>query len=161
MQRVDRELSSELEESPINPAFLHMSVPLLNGYNPLFYLQLNGEALWEWRKLRSPSKLFDALQYNLSRIAGYRLSSSSRGRVGIAVYNRVVYVAKKVRDTKITSHRRQALRSQYWCSIALHPNEITHGPGEVIKELKRNEELLIKENQRLKNELEGKNFIST
>ena len=31
MQRVDRELSSELVESPINPAFLHMSVPLLNG----------------------------------------------------------------------------------------------------------------------------------
>ena len=26
MSRVDRELSSELIESPINPAFLHMSV---------------------------------------------------------------------------------------------------------------------------------------
>ena len=40
MQCVDRELSSELEESPINPAFLHMSVPL-------FYLQLNGVSMFE------------------------------------------------------------------------------------------------------------------
>ena len=77
------------------------------------------------------------LRYNLSRIAGYRLLSSSRGRVGIALYNRVEYIAKKVCDTKIISHPRQALRLQYWCSIALHPNEITHGPGEVINELKR------------------------
>ena len=38
MQRVDRELSLELTESPINPAFIHMSTPLVNGYDPLFYL---------------------------------------------------------------------------------------------------------------------------
>ena len=99
MQRVDRELSSELVESPINPAFLFMSVPLLNGYNPLFYVQLNGEALWEWRSLRNPSQLFETLHDNLSRIAGYRLSSSSRTRLGTAVYSRVQYIAKKLRNT--------------------------------------------------------------
>ena len=27
LQRIDRELFSELTESPINPAFLHMSTP--------------------------------------------------------------------------------------------------------------------------------------
>lgn len=59
MQSVDRELSSELVESSINPAFLFMSVPLLNGYNPLFYVRLNGEAFWEWRSLRNPSQLFE------------------------------------------------------------------------------------------------------
>ena len=161
MQRVDRELSSELVESSINPAFLHMSVPLLNGHNPLFYLQLNGEALWQWRSLRSHSQLFETLQDNLSRIAGYRLLSSSRTRVGTAVYSRVQFIAKKLRDTKITSHRRQAIRSQYWCSIALHPDEIAHGPGEAINELKNNEELLMQENQRLKNELEGNNYFNS
>ena len=87
MQRVDRGLSSELVKSPINPSFLFMSVPLLDGYNPLFYVQLNGEALWEWRSLRNPSQLFETLQDNLSRIAGYRLSSSSRTRFGTAVYS--------------------------------------------------------------------------
>ena len=99
MQRVDRELSSELVDSPIKPAFLFMSVPLLNGYNPLFYVQLNGEALWEWRKLRNPRQLFETLHDNLSRIAGYRLSSSSRTRLGTAVYSRVQYIAKKLRNT--------------------------------------------------------------
>lgn len=101
MQRVDRGLSSELVKSPINPAFLFMSVPLLDGYNPLFYVQLNGEALWEWRslRLRNPSQLFETLQDNLSRIAGYRLSSSSRTRLGTAVYSRVQYIAKKLRNT--------------------------------------------------------------
>ena len=101
MQRVDRGLSSELVKSPINPAFLFMSVPLLDGYNPLFYVQLNGEALWEWRslRLRNPSQLFETLQDNLSRIAGYRLASSSRTRLGTAVYSRVQYIAKKLRNT--------------------------------------------------------------
>ena len=99
MQRVDRGLSSELVKSPINPSFLFMSVPLLDGYNPLFYVQLNGEALWEWRSLRNPSQLFETLQDNLSRIAGYRLSSSSRTRLGTAVYSRVQYIAKKLRNT--------------------------------------------------------------
>ena len=101
MQRVDRGLSSELVKSPINPAFLFMSVPLLDGYNPLFYVQLNGEALWEWRslRLRNPSQLFETLQDNLSRIAGYGLSSSSRTRLGTAVYSRVQYIAKKLRNT--------------------------------------------------------------
>ena len=47
MSRVDRELSLELIESPINPAFLHMSTPL-KGYDPMFHLQNNGEALWQW-----------------------------------------------------------------------------------------------------------------
>ena len=160
MQRIDRELSSELVESPINPAFLHMSVPLINGYTPLFYLQFNGEALWEWRKLRSPSQLFDTQQNNLSRITGYRLSSSSLMRIGIAVYSRVEYIANKLRNTKISSQRRPTLKSQYWCFIAVHPTEIVQDTAEVINGLKKNEELLIQENQRLKDELEGKNFDS-
>ena len=112
---------------------------------------MNGEALWEWRKLHIPSKLLDTLQDNSSRVAGYRFLSSSRTRVGSDVYNRVEYITKKVCDTNITSHRHRALRSLNWCSIALHPNEITDGPAEVINELKKNKELLIQENQRLKN----------
>ena len=38
MQRVDRELHLELPESPINQAFIHMSSPIPNGYDPLSYL---------------------------------------------------------------------------------------------------------------------------
>ena len=70
MQRVDRELSSALVESPIDPAFLFMSVPLLNGYNPLFYVRLNGEAFWEWRSLRNPSQLFELHMTNCPESPG-------------------------------------------------------------------------------------------
>ena len=46
VQKVDRELFLELIESPINPAFLHISAPLKHC-DPMFYLQINGEALWQ------------------------------------------------------------------------------------------------------------------
>ena len=62
MQRVDRELSLELTESPINPAFI-LHAPLVNGYDPLFYLQINGEALWKWREFKMDlTRIFHALQ---------------------------------------------------------------------------------------------------
>lgn len=84
MQRVDQELSLELTESPINPAFIHMSAPLVNGYDPLFYLQINGEALWKWREFKMDlTRIFHALQDSLASI-GYQLNSSSEVRVGTA-----------------------------------------------------------------------------
>ena len=50
-QLVDRELLSELIESPVNPALLNMIQPLLGGLDPLLYLRIKGETLWEWRRL--------------------------------------------------------------------------------------------------------------
>ena len=98
LQRIDRELSSELIESPINPAFLHMSTPLKSEYNPLFYLQINGEALWQWRKSNSdPSKVFDVLQGNLPKI-GYKLQPSFSLCIGITVSSRVGYIVRKLRN---------------------------------------------------------------
>jgi len=52
MQRVDRELIKSL----VNPAFLHMSTPL-KGYDPMFYLQINGEALWQWRVVKKQKQM--------------------------------------------------------------------------------------------------------
>ena len=49
-QRVDRELLSQLIESLVNIAFHSMIQPLIGGLDPLFYLRINGEALWEWRR---------------------------------------------------------------------------------------------------------------
>ena len=54
-QHVERELSSELIESSVNPAFFNMIQPLIGGFVPLFYLRINGEAFWEWRKLKQKS----------------------------------------------------------------------------------------------------------
>ena len=155
MQSIDREPFSELVESPINPAFLHMSTPSRTECNPMFHLQINGEAVWQLQKLSgNPNKVFDALQDNLLKI-GYKLSSSSSVRVGIAVNSRVGYIVKKIRN--VTSGKdRYAMRSGYWCSVALQPEEIVQGPTEVINELKKREKELINENQKLSEELEGK-----
>ena len=97
MQRVDRELSLELIESPINPAFLNISSPLVGGYDPLFYVQIHGEALWQWRNLQTHDQVFNNHQDGLMKF-GYKLSSSSCPRVGTAVYRRVQYLAKKARN---------------------------------------------------------------
>ena len=154
-QCIDRELSSELAESPINAAFLHVSAPLKCEHDPLFYLQINGEALWQWRKLNSdPQKAFEVLQGNLAKV-GYKLLPSSALRVGIAVTSRIGYVVRRLRNMSNGNHR-QSFRSGYWCSVAIHPDEIAQGPAEVISELKRKEEQLIRENKKLSYELEGK-----
>jgi len=98
-QRIDQELTSELVESPINPAFIHMSAPLKSEYDPLFYLQINREALWQWRKLISDHiKVFEVLQDNLA-LVGYKLLPSSALRVGTAITSRIAYLAKKSRST--------------------------------------------------------------
>ena len=159
LQRIDRELSSELVESPFNPAFLHMSSPLKSDYDPFFYLQINGEALWQWRKLNAdPKKVFEVLQDNLMKI-GYRLLPSSALRVGIAVTSRIGYLTKKIRNLSNGNHR-QSVRSGYWCRVAIHPDEIGQGPVAIINELKKKEEELIRENQKLAQELEGKIIIT-
>ena len=60
-QRVDREFFSELIESPVYSAFLNMTRPLTGSLNPLLYLRINGKALREWRRLKNPDEVFDAL----------------------------------------------------------------------------------------------------
>ena len=89
---------------------------------------------------------------------GYELSSSARSRVGMAVYRRVDYIVKKARSVK-NNTTRQGKRSQYWCQVALHPDEITQMPGDIIHQLKRENEELISENQELRNEMEGTKII--
>lgn len=50
----------------------------------------------------------------------------------------------------------RSIKVAYWDCIALLPDEILQGPEEIIKELRQKEEELITENQRLRNEIEGK-----
>ena len=98
--------------------------------------------------------MFEVLQDNLLQL-GYRLSSSCKDRVGLLIYARVNYLTKKVQN--LTSNlSRRALKSNFWCSIALHPEEINQAPAEIIASLKETEEKLVHENQTLKKELEGK-----
>ena len=106
-----------------------MIQPLIGGFDPLIYLRINGDALWEWRRLKQQSQVFDALQFNLQKI-GYMLSSCCRVRVGKAVFNRVEYITKKVSRTSNGDVRR-SIKVKYWACVALHPDEILQGPDEV------------------------------
>lgn len=79
----------------------------------------------------------------------YRLSSSCKTRAGLLLYGRVSYITKKVQNVANNASR-HVVRSNYWCSIALHPDEISQTPPDIIASL-------VRENQTLTKELEGKN----
>ena len=158
MQCVDRELSLELTESPINPAFIHMSTPLVNGYDPLFYLHINGEALWKRREFKMDlTRIFHALQDGLASI-GYKLNSLSEVRVGTAVEGRVYHVMKRA-TSETNGAKRKNFRSQYWAKIALHPDEIFQSPQGIIEELKKGKEELAEECKKLRIEVEGDEIL--
>ena len=96
LQQIDRELFSELIETLINPAFFYMPTLFVDGYNPMFYLQNNGEGLWQLQGyvIRNTDVLCAILQDNFSKI-GYQLTQSSSFRVGNIVRNRAQYIIKK------------------------------------------------------------------
>jgi len=65
--------------------------------------------------------------------------------------NRAQYIVNKTLNTSNGSVRK-AMRSAFWCKVALYPD----GPSEVMTELKKREEELMRENEKLRREAEGK-----
>ena len=141
MQKVDQELLLELIESPINPAFVHISTSLKHC-NPMFYLQINREALWQWRAIKKLERMFQVLQDNLFPL-GYSLSFTCRSRVGILVYGKMNYLTKKVRKV-VNNTSCHVVPSNYWCTIALNPDDIARAPDEIARLKKRNMNWFVK-----------------
>ena len=80
--KCDRELFSELLEPPIHPLLIHIVPPFIEENNPVFALQMNGEAAWRLREMYwPPQKVFELFQTSIMPL-GYRLTESSRDRVG-------------------------------------------------------------------------------
>ena len=53
-------------EPPINPPLIHMVPPFMGVKDSMFCLQINGEAVWESRKVYSyPRMTFDLLQRSI------------------------------------------------------------------------------------------------
>ena len=70
--KCDRELFSELLEPPIHPLLIHIVPPFIEEINPVFILQLNGEAAWRLREIYwPPQKVFELLQTSIMPL-GYR-----------------------------------------------------------------------------------------
>ena len=108
---MDRELQLELTQNPqsILPGVIHMSSPSPNGYDLLFYLKINGEALWKWRELKmDPKQMFHSLQNGLASI-GYTLNSSSG--VGNILKRMVYYVIPRV-TAETNCEKRKRFRNQ-------------------------------------------------
>ena len=81
----DRELFSELFETPIHPLLINIVPPFVNECNRMFQFQLNGEALWRWREVcGQPNTVFALLQLSILPL-GYRLKESAGERVGSAL----------------------------------------------------------------------------
>ena len=93
-------LFSELTEPLVQPLHIHMVAPFVEGNDPNFALQINGNLLWEWRTLKgSLKKLFAVLQANLGAI-GYRLEESAFDRVAIQLCTRTTNMANGDRARK-------------------------------------------------------------
>ena len=52
--KCDRELFSELLERPIHPLLIHIVPPFIEENNPVFTLQMKGEAAWRLREIYWP-----------------------------------------------------------------------------------------------------------
>ena len=59
----DRELFSELIEPPIHPNLIQVVPPFLEERNPVYIVQMSGEAAWKCRVFyRLPRRVFDSLK---------------------------------------------------------------------------------------------------
>ena len=102
---LDRELFSELIESPIHPLLINMVRPYVDSCDQKFRLQINGEALWHWREVRGkPSIAFEVLQASISHL-GYKLEESACDRVGSAIATNIRNFWRKIDGTSNSKNR--------------------------------------------------------
>ena len=119
----DRELFSELFETPIHPLLINIVPPFVNEINPMFHFQLNGEALWRLREVcGQPSKVFQLLQLSILPL-GYRLTESAGERVGSALAESIRRFWRKTHNVKTATKRKQ-MRAETWIKLGVKPEEI-------------------------------------
>ena len=62
----DRELFSEFIEPSIHPNLIQVVPPFLEESNPVFIIQMSGEAAWKWRVFYwLPRRVFNSLQASI------------------------------------------------------------------------------------------------
>lgn len=140
---VDRELFSELIESPIDRSFLQMNTP--SGEDNFYRLRINGVLLWKLRSVQK-IKIFAALRELLEQI-GFELKDSAENRIGNAVKSRVDHLAKQSR--RISNSQNSAkMREGFWSTVDIYPEEVAQSSTETVA-------LLRSENTRLLHQFEG------
>jgi len=155
----DRELFSELFENPINPLLLHMVPPFVDVNSPMYYLQLNGEVIYNWRQVHGrPQTVFDLLQRSILPL-GYQLKASGQERIGNALAESIRRFWRKVQGTK-DGKKRNRLKAETWVKLAIKPEEIERTPFDVLAETRNVEEKAASLYEEMRQELahRGKDF---
>ena len=130
----DRELFSELIDNPINPLLIHMVPPFMDEKDPMFSLQINGEAVWESRQVYGhPMSAFDLIQRSILPLR-YQLFYSSRDRIGNAVAASIRRFCQKIKATT-NGKKRKRLKAETWLKLAINPKEIQRTPNDVMAQL--------------------------
>lgn len=107
----DRELFSELVDNPINPLHVHIVPPFVKENNPMFYLQINGEAAFKWRdSYGQPCKVFNLLQRSILPL-GYQLMASAEERVGKAFSESIRRFWRKIQAIKLLRNKQRRVYS--------------------------------------------------
>ena len=131
---LDRELFSELIESPIHPLLINMVHPYVDSCDPNFCLQINREALWHWREVHGqPRAAFNVLQASISHI-GYKLEESARNRVGHVMATNIQNFWRKINGIS-NGKKRKRFRASKWVTISFMPNEIIMSHSDVVAQL--------------------------
>ena len=130
----DRELFSGLIDNPIIPLLIPMVPPFMDKKDPMFSLQINGEAVWESRQVHShPMRAFDLIQRSILPL-GYQLFDSSRDHIGNAVAASIRRFCQKTQA--ITNGKeRKRLKAETWLKLAVNPEEIQRTPNDVMAQL--------------------------
>ena len=137
----DRELFSELIEPPIHPHLIQVVPPFLEESNPVYMIQMSGEADWKCREFYwMPRRVFDSLQASILPL-GYKLNESSCDRVGRTVGENIRRFKRKM-DSITSGKQRQKVRAETWVKITINPEEIALTPSDVLaKVTKKNNDL--------------------
>ena len=81
------------------------------------------------------------------------------GQLGLSWLQIIVVCSLSSWDGRLQKSRLLKSNTQYWCQVALHPDEITQMPGDIIHQQKKENEELIGKNQELPNKKEGTKII--
>ena len=146
----DRELFSEFIEPPIHPHFIQVVPPFLVESNPVYMIQMSGEAAWKCREFYwMPRRVFDSLQASILPL-GYKLNESSCDRVGRTVGENIRRFKRKM-DSITSGKQRQKVRAETWVKITINPEEIALTPSDVLAKV-------TKKNNDLSTTVEGKSY---
>lgn len=128
---LDQEVFSELTEPLVQPLLIHLVPPFVDGNDPNFCLQINGNVLWQWRILEGNlKKLFIVLQRNLEP-NGYLLEESAFDWVFLLLNTKTRTFIHKIKEVS-NGKRRKKMKAETWVKLTIYSSEILQSPFDIF-----------------------------